>query len=177
MTRPLMPCIDGLKLIARDAHDLAVISTHLQDAICHVRDIVHLSKERRLLAQMSRFCWFSGQTEGPFKRYNAVLHFEDVLAVRARGIDQSDPDALLELLSILFSPDSDTDEEGAGPGTVILVFAGGGEIHLDVECIECALTDIAGPFEVASKPEHIAAAEEAMAVAADKTFNQGSSGL
>ncbi len=153
MTRPVMPCVGGLKLLARDGDDLAIISAHLQDAVCKVGDIIYQKKERRLLAEMNRFCWFSGQTEGPFKRYRTVLHFEGVLNARARDIVQDRRDAVLELLSLVFEPESNEPEAG---GLVTLVFAGGGELALEVECVEAALTDIFGPYLAEGKPEHTA---------------------
>ena len=45
-------------------------------------------------------------------------------------------DAVLNLLSVEFTP---TDEPA---GTVTLYFSGGGALRLDVECLECELTDL-----------------------------------
>ena len=49
--------MDPLKLIALDKDDLAVISTHLQDAIVNVGDIVWLRAEKRLVLGVNPFDW------------------------------------------------------------------------------------------------------------------------
>jgi len=47
--------MDPLKLIALDHDDIAVVSTHLQDAVVKVADIVWLPAERRLVLGLNRF--------------------------------------------------------------------------------------------------------------------------
>ena len=54
-----------LKLIALDEDDLAVISTHVQDARVSVSDIIWRQAEKRLVIGMSRLDWeqtLSGET-------------------------------------------------------------------------------------------------------------------
>lgn len=46
-----------LKLIALDADDLAVISTHVQDARVQSSDIIWRQGEKRLVVGMSRLDW------------------------------------------------------------------------------------------------------------------------
>lgn len=156
MSAPIMPCVGGLRLMAQDDEDLAILSAHVQDAVCKIGDLVYLPKENRFLAEMNRFCWYSGQTGGPYKRYITVLHFEGVLGVKARNLRQDSKDAVVELLSILFEAD---EEEGApdGAGFVTLVFSGGGELRLKVECLEARLKDLVGPYLVYKRPEHLTA--------------------
>ena len=64
------------------------------------------------------------------------------------GIRRDRPDAVLDLLAISFEP---TD---APAGIVTLVFAGGGAIRLEVECIEARLADLGAAWATAAKPEH-----------------------
>src|SRR6266542_4402859 len=64
------------------------------------------------------------------------------------GIVQDIDDAILCLLSIGFEP-------GDPPsGTIVLNFAGGGTIKLEVECIEAQLDDLGPAWETAHVPWH-----------------------
>jgi hypothetical protein len=143
--------MDRLKLVAFDVDDLAVVSAHVQDAVLKVRDMTFLAKEKRFAAVINRFVW-EKPAEGAFRktweRRRAGFHFDRVLAVRSTGIDRSDPEAVLDLLAIGF----DGAEEPAG--TVTLIFAGGGAIALDVECIEAAISDLGPAWATACCPEH-----------------------
>ena len=126
-----------LKLIALDADDLAVISAHVQDAQVQASDIIWRQDEKRLVVGMFRLDWeqtLSGETAS--RRLIAALRFDRVLACKSRNIDLARPDATLELLGIEFNP---TDEPG---GSALLLFSHGGALRLDVECLECELTDL-----------------------------------
>ena len=57
--------MDLLKLVALDPEDLAIISTHLQDAVLRVGDIVFLPKERRFAIEVRRFDWEAGFDSRP----------------------------------------------------------------------------------------------------------------
>jgi hypothetical protein len=134
-----------LKLIALDADDLAVISAHVQDAHVQPADIVWRQTEKRLVIGMNRLDWeqtLSGRTEP--RRLIAALRFDRVLACKSRNIDLARPNAVLELVGIEFH---DADAPG---GSALLMFSGGGAIRLDVECLECELTDL-GPEDLAGE--------------------------
>jgi len=131
-----------LKLIALDADDLAVISAHVQDARVQPADIIWRQAEKRLVIGMNRLDWeqtLSGETQP--RRLIAALRFDRVLACKSRNIDLARPDRMLELVGIEFH---DTDIPG---GSALLMFSGGGAIRLDVECLECELTDL-GPDDL-----------------------------
>ena len=117
-----------LRLIALDADDLAVISTHVQDARVQTADIIWKQSEKRLVVGMNRLDWeqtLSGET-APRR----------VLACKSRNIDLEAPETALELLGIEFHP-------GEAPGgSAVLMFNQGGALRLDVECLECELTDL-----------------------------------
>jgi hypothetical protein len=139
--------MDLLKLVALDQEDLAVISAHLQDAIVKVGDLTYLPRERRFALVARRFDWEAGPGERPRRRLTG-LHFERVNSVRARGIDRSKPDTSLDLLAITF-------EEATAPsGTVTLIFAEGGAIQLDLECVEMQMKDLGPVWEAESRPKH-----------------------
>jgi hypothetical protein len=131
-----------LKLIALDPDDLAVISTHVQDARVRTSDIVWRQAEKRLVVGMNRLDWeqtLSGRTEP--RRLVAALRFDRVLACKSRNIDLGRGDAALELVGIEFH---ETDTPG---GSALLLFADGAALRLDVECLECELTDL-GPEDL-----------------------------
>jgi hypothetical protein len=131
-----------LKLIALDADDLAVISAHVQDARVAPADIIWRQAEKRLVVGMNRLDWeqaLSGETKP--SRLVAALRFDRVLACKSRNIDLSRPENTLELVGIEFH------EHEAPGGSALLMFAEGGAIRLDVECLECELTDL-GPEDL-----------------------------
>jgi DUF2948 family protein len=131
-----------LKLIALDADDLAVISAHVQDARVQTSDIIWRQGEKRLVIGLNRRDWeqtLAGETSP--RRLIAALRFDRVLACKSRNIDPASPDALLELVGIEFCP-------GHEPGgSALLMFSHGGALRLDVECLECELTDL-GPDDL-----------------------------
>ena len=132
-----------LKLIALDADDLAVISTHVQDARVQTSDIIWRQGEKRLVIGMNRLDWeqtLAGETTP--RRLIAALRFDRVLSCKSRNIDLSRPENTLELVGIEFH------EHEAPGGSALLMFTEGGAIRLDVECLECELTDL-GPEDLA----------------------------
>ena len=143
---------DPLKLIAFDADDLAVISAHVQDALVQASDIVWRQDEKRLVVGIDRLDWeptLSGETEP--RRSIAALRFDRVLACKSRNIDLAQPEAVLELVGIEFHP-------GEAPGgSALLLFSQGEALRLDVECLECELTDLGtddlGASDLATAPE------------------------
>lgn len=139
-----------LKLVALDEKDLEIVSAHTQDAVMKVGELSYLPKSRRFVAPMRRFAWEASR--GFFRRRDerrqSVLHFDRVLSARLAGIDRSKPDDVLSLLAMRFQP-------GEAPaGAVELVFAGGGSIRLEVECVEARLADLGGAWEAAARPMH-----------------------
>ena len=126
-----------LKLIALDADDLAVISAHVQDARVQAADIIWRQGEKRLVVGMRRLDWeqtLSGETSP--RRLIAALRFDRVLACKSRKIDMGRPDTALELVGIEFHPGD------APSGSAVLLFNHGAVLRLDVECLECQLTDL-----------------------------------
>jgi hypothetical protein len=136
-----------LKLMALDADDLAVISAHVQDARVRTSDIIWRQGEKRLVVGMSRLDWeqtLSGGTAP--SRLIAALRFDRVLACRSRNINLEEKDGALELLGIEFHP-----SEAPG-GSAVLLFSQGGALRIDVECLECELTDLGADDLGASDP-------------------------
>ena len=151
-----MGTAEQLRLIALDADDLSVISAHVQDARVQAADIVWRQDERRLVVGMNRLDWEQTLCGGTTpRRVIAALRFDRVLACKSRNIDLARPDATLELLGIEFNP---TDEPG---GSALLLFSHGGALRLDVECLECELTDLGaddlGTSDISTAPSDLEA--------------------
>ena len=136
--------MDLLKLVALDPDDLAVVSAHLQDAIVRVGDIAYLPAERRFALAARRFDWEAAE---PRRRLTG-LHFDQVRGVRVRGIDQTDKDAVINLLAVAYEP------ADAPSGTATLIFAEGGAIQIDLECIELQMKDLGPVWAAESRPSH-----------------------
>ncbi|MBX9709689.1 MAG: DUF2948 family protein [Xanthobacteraceae bacterium] len=126
------------KLIALDEDDLAVISAHVQDAEVHVSDIIWRQGEKRLVVGMRRPDCDQLVSGVPCDRHLiSALRFDRVLSCKARNLPLGRPAPALELWGLEFYPSK---KPG---GRVILMFAEGGMLRLDVECIECELADLA----------------------------------
>ena len=144
-----------LRLAAVAPDDLAVISTLTQDAVGRTGEVSWMPRRRRLAILLNRFRWedraAAERERRPYERVRSALLFDGVLAVRARGIDPADRGQPLSLLRIDFTPDA----EGPG-GRVLMALAGGGEVALDVECVDACLLDLTRPWEAPSRrvPEH-----------------------
>jgi hypothetical protein len=148
-----------LRLLAQDGEDLSVISALAQDGVLTGADMTYRKRERRFSLLLNRFRWeFPAQARGLApERVRSVLDFADVRAVRHQGLDSRDSGTVLTLLSVQFTPEA-SPEEGApaGPGRVMLVFAGDGAIALDVECLDVQLRDVTRPYVAPSRraPDH-----------------------
>lgn len=135
-----------LLLAAEDAEDLEILSARLQDAVAKLGDLVYLPKKRRFAALFNRFKWEDGARSD--LRVRSGLYFDGVLAAKSKNLKRGAPEAVVELLAIRFTPKDDA------AGTVELVFAGGGAILLEVECLEAGLSDIGGAWAALGRPAH-----------------------
>ena len=129
----------GLRLVALDEDDLAVLSANLQDTRVLVRDLAYLPPQKRFALAGKRFDWVAA-ANGGCERCATGLHFERVLGVARSGFGQEASDRELNLLAIHFEP---TD---APAGRVTLTFSGGAAIRLDVECLEAQMRDPRRPL-------------------------------
>jgi hypothetical protein len=147
----LAPAMDTLKLVALDKDDIEVISTHLQDAVVKVADVVWRPAEKRFVAGLNRFDWEAAHDHfgsPEYRRRRSALRFDRVLAVKCRNIDKSNPQAVLNLLAVEF------DEVDPPGGVVTLLFSGGGVLRLIVECLEVELVDLGPVWTTAACPRH-----------------------
>ena len=140
----------NLKLIAKTAEDLKVISAHLQDAIVSISDIANLKKNRIFLIQLNRFMWEDVE-QGVFrknKRTRTILKFDHVTKVTSKNIDFNKKDEFLDFLAIESNEMADKTIE------MNLIFSGSSIIKVITEVIEVTLDDQGEPWETKSKPKH-----------------------
>lgn len=139
-----------LRLMAGDAEDLGVVSACLQDAVAKLGDFAYLPDERRFAFVANRFLWecVGDRSGGVFARVRAGAHFDDVVAAQFQNLRTDAKDAVVELLSMRFEPGED------GSGVVMLDFAGGGAVRLEVESINAYLSDMSEPWRTRARPDH-----------------------
>jgi hypothetical protein len=170
-------CIDELKLVALDRDDIEVVSTHVQDSLVRVADILWKPHDHRFVMVLNRFDWMSAvdarpvdtkpmdinpvaarlvnakpeQQKPDYRRCRTALRFERVIGCKCRNLDQMNKDARLNLLAVEFA------ERDVPGGVVTLTFSGGGVIRLEVECLEAELADLGEVFAAECCPDHFAA--------------------
>jgi hypothetical protein len=136
-----------LKLLAKDAEDLTVMSACLQDALAPVGDIAWLKDEQRLLIAFNRFMWEQGGEDSGgdlvYYRIHSVLSLDGVGRVRSRGYDLKDRDRMLSFMSLR-----------PVDGGLDLVFAEDAQIRVEAESVAAALADQGDPWPTRWKPGH-----------------------
>jgi hypothetical protein len=143
----------ALKLVALDREGLAVISAHVQDSCVASADLAWLPQQKRFVCGAMRYDWAAAE-DGRHERVFAALRFDRVLKVSHLGLaDRARPRRLLAVRFEKIDPPS---------GMVLLTFADGAAIRLDVECLESELRDI-GPRKPAEAcPGHSLTTAEAV---------------
>ncbi len=144
--------MDKLKLRAADTEDLAVISAILQDSLVTIGEMAYLPEESRFVLVANRFRWEPrpGETRKNFERILSGLCIDGVTAVRRRGFHPREAERILSLLAIRAN---DVEK----PTALILDFAGGSSIRLEVGRIMCHLDDLGEPWPTRWRPKHPAA--------------------
>jgi hypothetical protein len=139
-----------LRLLAETAEDLEVISAAVQDSIVKAGSLKYEAKRHRFSLELNRFRWEVGQPrpkEGV--RVRSLLAFDGVLGAKTRAVTKADPELILSLLDATFTPAA----EPPG-GVVTLLFAGDGEITLDVEVLDATLLDSDYVWPTRNLPSH-----------------------
>jgi hypothetical protein len=140
---------EQLKFAVLDEEDLEVVSTHLQDAVVKVADVLWRPKENRLVVALNRFDWERAQGSRPeYCRRRTALRFERVMSCKCQGLDPAQKDAVLNLLAVEFT------ETDTPAGEVTLIFSGGGTLRLAVECLEAELADLGPTWTCSGRPIH-----------------------
>ena len=148
---------EALRLEAQDAEDLAVVAAVLQDAVTRLGEMSYSERGHRFAVVFNRFRWEGEKSAAAnrralpgsgHERVRAGLHFDGVLSARLSGLDPSNADQILELLTIACEP------RDGGAATITLVFAGEGLVRLEAECIDCRVRDLGAPWPTPRRPSH-----------------------
>ena len=133
---------DKLKLLAQDADDLVLISAALQDAEVKLADISYAPAARTVTFPLTRYRWEADGKE----QVACAVQFGDVLNVKVRGLER---DKTCSLMAVEFM-------ENAEPpgGHLLFLFAGCGELKVEVECVDAALADLSDPWPAEPHPDH-----------------------
>lgn len=141
---------DQVKLVARTAEDVDVISALLQDATVKVGEMTYRPGERRFACVTNRYRWetVAGKRRRRGERIRSGLHIDFVLKAQVQSLALDQTEQVLELLAI--RADGDPDVEAS----LTLVFAGGAAIKLQVDGLEMVLEDLSEPWRARRRPEH-----------------------
>jgi hypothetical protein len=152
---------DPLKLRARDAADLETIAACVQDALVPLADMQYLPKERRFALMLNRFRWEAAPNDLPepaaiegdaayadasgrgLERVHAALVFDRVRRVRRRGLAEAAKGGMLSVLTLAF-----------GGSEVVISFAGGAAVKLEVDQLSCHLEDLGEAWPTVWRPRH-----------------------
>lgn len=140
-----------LNLGALDAEDLEVLASLTQDAVFPATEMRWDRNAARFAILLNRFRWEDGTARATRpERVQSILAFDRVTGVASNGVDRSDSELVLSLLSISF------EETEAPSGYIKLTLAGDGALRLSVEAIEATLKDVTKPYLAPSRhtPTH-----------------------
>ncbi|MBV8061027.1 MAG: DUF2948 family protein [Alphaproteobacteria bacterium] len=129
-----------LKLKAKDAEDLQVISAVLQDAIAPVCDMVYRDTDRNFVLVVQRLC---REQQGELNRICCAVNLDNITLTQLKGFEQQDKARMLDLLAIL------PDEEG-----VQFVFAGGARLRFTGADWALHIEDFGETWPAACSPCH-----------------------
>jgi len=119
------------KIIASDQEGLQMISACSSGAKVKIADIKYLASNKVFLLSIERTKVESDQED---KKINSICRFDFVDKVRSKNIDQSNQEAVLELVGIDYLKNNDVYE-------INLIFNNNAHIALSTETIEARLED------------------------------------
>ncbi|WP_299927771.1 DUF2948 family protein [uncultured Pelagimonas sp.] len=137
-----------LNLGALDSDNLQVISALVQDSVLPVTEVAYQKRHHRLCLLLNRVrhedLEAAAKRGRPVERVQSLLTIENALSVATQGVDKSDKDMILSVLSMSFEPGED------GAGHVLLTLAGDGAVRASVEALEVTLKDVTRPYKAPS---------------------------
>ena len=119
------------KILGNDPESLRMIAALSSGAKVKVSDIKYLASNKVFLLSIERM---SKENEQDIKKINSVLRFDFITKVKAKNIDQSKQEIILELLSIDYLKNNDDYE-------ITLIFNNNEQIVLSSDTLECRLED------------------------------------
>ncbi|MCZ4354544.1 DUF2948 family protein [Roseovarius aestuarii] len=130
-----------LNLGALNAEDVPVLSSLVQDAVFPITEMTWRADARRFGLLLNRFRWEDpGKDRHAPERVQSLFAIDNVTRVATQGIDRSEKDTVLSLLSVTYEPGEDA------AGVWLLTLAGDGAIRLEVEALEATLKDVTRPY-------------------------------
>ncbi len=138
-----------LKLIARDKADAEVISALIQDSIAERKEMQFDAKRHEFSLLLRRFRWEdmedAKRQKRELERVQSLLTFKSVISVQSAGIDASNKDLVFDFIGLIVEDEA-----------IRLVFAGDGEIRLNIETVDIFLSDVSRPYiaKVQNPPKH-----------------------
>lgn len=143
---------DALRLTAESAEDIGVVAALVQDAVAKVGNVQYAPSRRRFSLLLYRFRWEDAEKakkeRRKFERVAAALTIDDVLSVRAAGIDPKAKETVLNILTMSFEAGED------GAGEILLACSDGMTLRLAVECVNLRLVDLTRPWAAGGEPQH-----------------------
>ncbi len=119
------------KIIASDQESLQMISACSSAAKVKISDIKYLASNKVFLLSIERI---KVENENEDNKVNSILRFDFVDSVRSKNIDQSNQEAVLELVGIDYLKNNEVYE-------INLIFNNNAHIALSTETIEARLED------------------------------------
>ena len=119
------------KIIASDQEGLQMISACSSAAKVKISDIKYLASNKVFLLLIERI---KVENENEDKKVNSILRFDFVDKVRSKNVNQSNQEAVLELVGIDYLKNNDVYE-------INLIFNNNAHIALTTETIEARLED------------------------------------
>ena len=119
------------KIIANDKNGLQMISACISAAKVKISDIKYLAFNKVFLLSIERI---KVENENENKTVNSIVRFDFIDKVRSKNIDQSNQEAVLELVGIDYLKNNEVYE-------INLIFNNNAHIALNTETIEARLED------------------------------------
>jgi len=131
-----------LKLKAKDAEDVQVISAVLQDAIVPLCDIAWQPEEKNFVMVTQRLCR-EAKDRRNLERVCCAVNLRGAKSVQTYGIDLTDRKRMLDLLMMIIE----------GPA-LHFVFAGDAQIRVKLENWSMIIEDFGETWPAACEPCH-----------------------
>ena len=135
---------ERLKLRAKDAEDIQIISAVLQDSVVPLCDMVFQEEAKSFVAVAQRLRREAG-VSGCSERICSALTINGVVSIQTHGIDQHHSERMLDLLAIILEPSQKQ---------LNLVFAGDAGIRLDLETCSVVVEDFGESWPSVCHPCH-----------------------
>jgi hypothetical protein len=131
-----------LKLKARDAEDVQVISAVLQDAIAPVVDMAYRAEDKNFVMVVQRLCREAGDEAGK-ERICCALNVRGVENVQTHGFNPAETGRILDLLALM--PEGDE---------LQLVFASDACVRLRLKDWNMMIEDFGARWPAQCEPRH-----------------------